>query len=159
MCIRDSRSPPWTEYPYILPKSSTPKPSSPKPSPAKHIHEPTPKLPSFTPTPRRSSPPIEVKPPVPSKPAHLSPETIFPSPATLAFRRRLDKATPSSYTFASDSTKMGEIPQRNWYKPFDYEEAERLNAEAAINGYPNAPTGAEKTEKKKKRFGFMRRDA
>ncbi|CAA9965888.1 hypothetical protein PTMSG1_09247 [Pyrenophora teres f. maculata] len=156
----DSRSPPWTEYPYMLPKSSTPKPSSPKPSPVKHVHEPTPKLPSFTSTPRRSSTPIEVKPPVPSKPAHLSPEPVFPSPATLAFRRRLDKATPSSYTFASDSTKMGEIPQRNWHEPFDYEEAERLNAEAAINGYPNAPTGAEnKTEKKKKRFGFMRRDA
>ncbi|KAL5422259.1 hypothetical protein PMIN04_004885 [Paraphaeosphaeria minitans] len=51
-------------------------------------------------------------------------------------RRRADKLTTSTYTFASDSTKLGEIPQRNWTVPFNPEEAERLNAEAAVKGHP-----------------------
>ncbi|RAR09518.1 hypothetical protein DDE82_001633 [Stemphylium lycopersici] len=141
-------------------KSPPPKPKS-KPTP-KHVLEPTPKLPTFSPASHRSSTPTPSapsKPPVPSKPDYLSPPPplLAQAPATLHFRRRMEKATPSSYTFASDSTKMGEIPQRKWNLPFDYEEAERLNAEAALNGYPNAPIGADKAEKRKKRFGFMRR--
>lgn len=140
-------------------KSPPPKPKS-KPTP-KHVLEPTPKLPTFSPASHRSSTPTPSapsKPPVPSKPDYLSPPPLLAqAPATLHFRRRMEKATPSSYTFASDSTKMGEIPQRKWNLPFDYEEAERLNAEAALNGYPNAPIGADKAEKRKKRFGFMRR--
>ncbi|KAF1936000.1 hypothetical protein EJ02DRAFT_414763 [Clathrospora elynae] len=131
-------------------------------TPLKHHHDPTPKLPTFTPTLRRpshSSNHQQSKPSIPSKPAHLSSSTPPMSP--LPFRRRMDKVTPSSYTFASDSTKLGEIPQRHWTRPYDYGEAERLNAEAAVNGYPNAPVAAEekteKTEKKKRRFGFLRR--
>jgi hypothetical protein len=65
--------------------------------------------------------------------------------------------TPSSYTFASDSTKLGEIPQRKWTRPYDYEEAQRMNAEAAVNGYPGVVGADEKELKKKKRFGFLRR--
>ena len=67
----------------------------------------------------------------------------------------MDKVTPSTYTFASDSTKLGEIPQRNWTVPWDYDEAERLNAEAAVVGLPVMAAG----EKAKKRglFGFLRR--
>jgi hypothetical protein len=38
--------------------------------------------------------------------------------------------TPSMYTFASDSTKLGEIPMRKWNVPFDYEGSERRNEEA-----------------------------
>lgn len=73
-------------------------------------------------------------------------------------RRRLDKVTPSSYTFASDSTKLGEIPQRHWTKPWDYEEAERMNAEAAMNGHAVAAVIEEKPEKKRGMFKkFMRR--
>ncbi|KAL6705282.1 hypothetical protein ACN47E_007092 [Coniothyrium glycines] len=123
---------------------------------SEHLHSPTPKLPSFTPAPKRPSP-TEKKatppaPPPPSKPNFLQ-------PMSLPMRRRLDKVTPSSYTFASDSTKLGEIPQRNWTKPWDYEEAERLNAEAAVFGHPTvATTTDEKSSKKKSRFKkFMRR--
>jgi hypothetical protein len=113
---------------------------------------PTPKLPNFTSTLRKSptspapnkSVPQYIKPSVtPSPPLPLSPP----------IRRRIDKATPSSYTFASDSTKLGEIPQRNWMTPWDYEEAGRLNAEAAM-----APVAMpeEKTKTKKGLFKFLR---
>lgn len=44
-------------------------------------------------------------------------------------RRRLEKATPSTHTFLSASTKLGEIPMHRWNKPFDYAEMERMNAE------------------------------
>ncbi|KAF1973607.1 hypothetical protein BU23DRAFT_589548 [Bimuria novae-zelandiae CBS 107.79] len=53
-------------------------------------------------------------------------------------RRRADKPTPSTYTFASDSTKLGEIPTRKWSVPFDYEEAARKNAEVEVRGWPVA---------------------
>ncbi|KAH7401509.1 hypothetical protein BKA66DRAFT_508027 [Pyrenochaeta sp. MPI-SDFR-AT-0127] len=111
-----------------------------------HHHTPTPKLPSFTPTPRKNSP----NSPQRNKPS--SPPPTSPSPV----KRRLDKATPSSYTFASDSTKLGEIPQHHWTSPWDYEEAGRLNAEAAVIGLPTIPV-ADNKSKKKGRFGFLRR--
>ncbi|USP73334.1 uncharacterized protein yc1106_00608 [Curvularia clavata] len=168
--FQDPREPwPLEHLPHTITKSPSPKPVQvakpappPKPSPTpKHIHEPTPKLPTFFTTPRRSSTPTPSappKPPVPSKPEYLSPPPLLDhAPATIHFRRRMEKATPSSYTFASDSTKMGEIPQRKWTSPFDFEKAERLNAEAALNGYPNPLPSADKAEKRKKRFGFMRR--
>ncbi|KAF1835400.1 hypothetical protein BDW02DRAFT_292626 [Decorospora gaudefroyi] len=123
-----------------------------------HPHDPVPKLPTFTSTSRR---PSLAKPYIPPKPAHLSPP---PPSATLPFRRRMDKMTPSNYTFASDSTKLGEIPQRHWTLPYDYEEADRLNAQAAVQGYPGLDFGAagekkekEKEKEKKRRFGFLRR--
>ncbi|KAL1623985.1 hypothetical protein SLS56_008037 [Neofusicoccum ribis] len=47
--------------------------------------------------------------------------------------------TPSTYSFASDSTKLGEIPPRKWTVPFDYAAMERANAEAAARG--NLPAG------------------
>ncbi|KAI4627544.1 uncharacterized protein J4E87_004108 [Alternaria ethzedia] len=151
----DPREPWPQENAYTTTKSPSPK----------HHNEPTPKLPTFTPTSRRSPSPAHSKPavsskppPVPEKPSYLSPPPLLDqAPATLHFRRRLDKATPSSYTFASGSTRLGEIPERRWNMPFDYQEAERLNTEAALNGYPNAPTADAKDAKKKKRFGFMRR--
>jgi hypothetical protein len=64
-------------------------------------------------------------------------------------RRRLDIATPSTYTFASDSTKLGEIPQRSWNTPWDYEEAGRMNEEAA-----KKPVSVPSVEKPKKRGVF-----
>ncbi|KAF1843777.1 uncharacterized protein K460DRAFT_397002 [Cucurbitaria berberidis CBS 394.84] len=120
-------------------------------APSAHLHHPTPKLPNFTSTPRKESKesPHSVQ---RSKPTS-SPPAI--SPVT---KRRLDKATPSSYTFASDSTKLGEIPQRSWTTPWDYEEAERLNSEAAVVGHPSAAAVIEdKASKKKGRFRFLRR--
>ncbi|EOA89684.1 hypothetical protein ACJQWK_02599 [Exserohilum turcicum] len=160
--FQDPREPwPQEHLHHTITKSPSPKPKT----VSRHAQEPTPKLPTFSPTPRRAPTPIPTpapspssKPAVPSKPEYLSPPPLLDhAPATIHFRRRMEKATPSSYTFASDSTKMGEIPQRKWTSPFDFEKAERLNAEAALNGYPNASIAADKTEKRKKRFGFMRR--
>lgn len=68
--------------------------------------------------------------------------------------------TPSSYTFASDSTKLGEIPQRNWTTPWDYEEAQRLNVEAAAAMIVPVTSKEESKDgrpKKKGLFRWMRR--
>ncbi|KAF2007729.1 hypothetical protein P154DRAFT_452891 [Amniculicola lignicola CBS 123094] len=107
----------------------------------------------------------------PSKAKHTSPLHAQPSPPLREkhspspshqhsgpIKRRMDKITPSTYTFASDSTKLGEIPQRDWSKPWDYEEAERLNRETLVKGYP-APVQPEGEKVKGKRglFGFWRR--
>lgn len=127
------------------PRSST-SPLDYKDYASEYLNYPTPRLPSFTPTPRRN-PPHEKK---------VAPEAPLPSPP-LPMKRRIDKATPSSYTFASDSTKLGEIPQRNWTRPWDYEEAARLNDKAAVAG-PVVPVVEAKTSKKKSLFmKIMRR--
>ncbi|KAF2667056.1 hypothetical protein BT63DRAFT_328245 [Microthyrium microscopicum] len=60
-------------------------------------------------------------------------------------RRRMDKMTPSLYTFASDSTKLGEIPMHRWNQPFDYNEMAKLNAQAAAN--PTPPVHVKKAKK------------
>ena len=132
-----------------------------------HLHLPAPKLPNFTPTPRKQSAPAQKKTasPSPQVQKHASPppqiqKHASPPPVTSPVRRRLDKVTPSSYTFASDSTKLGEIPQRNWTTPWDYEEAERLNAEAAMTGHPMVVREEIKGDgnaKKKGLFRWMRR--
>lgn len=82
-----------------------------------------------------------------------------PTPLVVAFpvKRRIEKSTPSSYTFASDSTKLGEIPHRHWNRPWDHEEAVRLNAETAIIDHPVQLAVSEKTTKKKWIFRFLRR--
>lgn len=145
--VHDPRPATWPDphpsaytYPYVV---------------QEHLHLPAPKLPKFTPAPRRQSSPQQ-------KPSSTPPRNEkhpSPPPVTLPVRRRIDKITPSSYTFASDSTKLGEIPQRSWTTPWDYEEAERLNAEAAATGYPAAPvvTVDEKVGKKKGIFKWMRK--
>ncbi|CAI6338795.1 unnamed protein product [Periconia digitata] len=130
-------------------------PSTPHQRPTKV--QPHPKLDELSPLPSPqhtpSSPSYNEK-HIPSS----SPPSIVPLNAAIA-RRRLDKLTPSSYTFASDSTKLGEIPQRNWTVPWDYEGAERLNAAAAQAGYYPVPTAAAGRDKKQKKglFKFMRR--
>lgn len=111
-----------------------------------HVHAPTPKLPDFVPAPRRSQV-HEMR----RQPPHVV------QPASPPLKRRMDKATPSSYTFASDSTKLGEIPQRYWTQPWDYEEAEHLNAQAAAMTHAALPSSNGKTTKKKGLFGFLKR--
>ncbi|KAJ9620941.1 hypothetical protein H2203_007527 [Taxawa tesnikishii (nom. ined.)] len=71
--------------------------------------------------------------------------------ATLSRRRRA-LPTPTFYSVASTGTKLGEIPMHKWAVPFDFEEMERLNLEAEINGWPLPvdPQG------KKPRFGFLK---
>jgi hypothetical protein len=99
--VNDSRPSTWQDlqppaftYPYVV---------------QEHLHLPVPKLPKFTPTPRRESSSSQKKtspssPPPPQQPKYAPP----PPPVSLPVRRRLDKVTPSSYTFASDSTKLGD---------------------------------------------------
>lgn len=130
------------------------------------LQEPTPKLPEFASTSRKSSSPSSPKkaPPVPAKPTALSATTKTAAPAVAApFKRRLDKVTPSSYTFASDSTKLGEIPETRWARPWDYEHAEMLNNLAAAAAKVRVPSpaveekgkGREKEkEKEKERKGL-----
>lgn len=67
------------------------------------------------------SPPLDYPPPPPRV-----------DPIEQIGRRRADRVTPSMYTFASDSTKLGEIPMRKWNNPFDYDEMGRRNKEAAM---------------------------
>lgn len=119
---------------------------------------------------KTSSPPSPKKekaPPIPAKPASLSHTSKAPAhPAAAPLKRRLDKPTLSSYTFASDSTKLGEIPETRWAKPWDYERAEMLNNMAAAAAKVRIPTpvteekgkGKEKEkEREKKGLKFWRR--
>ncbi|KAJ4350991.1 hypothetical protein N0V95_004225 [Ascochyta clinopodiicola] len=133
-----------------------------------HVNTPTPALPSFTPTtPRKSSttPAPRKAPPIPAKPSSLA-SASKPAPASAAapMKRRLDKVTPSSYTFASDSTKLGEIPETRWARPWDYEQAEMLNnmaaAAAKVNVIVPVTTGDDKgreRERAKKGLKFWKR--
>lgn len=130
-----------------------------------HIHEPTPKLPEFHSTPRKPSPSPSSKkaPPVPAKPSSLStPAKTLSPPVSAPIKRRLDKVTPSSYTFASDSTKLGEIPESRWAQPWDYERAEMLNnlAAAAAKVRVSTPVSEDKgkgKEKERKGLRFWKR--
>lgn len=102
------------------------------------------------------SSPKKSAPPVPSKPAALSNNNPAsnpsgaPMPFTAHLKRRLDKATPSQYTFASDSTKLGEIPETRWAQPFDYERAELLNNFAAAAAKVRVPTPAQVAQAEEK---------
>jgi len=86
---------------------------------------------------------------------------IAPQPTSdaIAFslKRRIDKITPSSYTFASDSTQLGEIPQHHWTRQWDYVEAERLNTETVMASHPVQPAIVETAAKKKGFLNFFKR--
>lgn len=69
-------------------------------------------------------------------------------------RRRSAKQTPTFFSIASTGTKLGEIPLHKWTQPFDFDEMERLNKEAEVNGWP-LPVPATEGEKKPK-FSFLR---
>ncbi|KAH7095047.1 hypothetical protein FB567DRAFT_19562 [Paraphoma chrysanthemicola] len=146
--VHDPRPTTWPEHMKYQPQYQYPYVQQ------DHLHLPAPKLPTFTPTPRKpssgqhahhnshkkdtqaSSLPKAPSPPPPQPLPLLQPKHSPPPPpvASSPTRRRLDKITPSAYTFASDSTKLGEIPMRNWTEKWDWEEAERLNNEAALMG-------------------------
>lgn len=134
-----------------------------------HVQQPTPKLPEFTSTPRRPSTSSPRKaPPVPAKPSSLSnkndnnntdtmsvasaiPSPLRPTPLSAIpapVKRRMDKMTPSSYTFASDSTKLGEIPETRWASPWDYERAEMLNNMAAAAAKVRVPSPAQEDKRR-----------
>ncbi|KAF2026815.1 hypothetical protein EK21DRAFT_73286 [Setomelanomma holmii] len=152
--VQDPRPQTWPDqhpYPYAYPYAYVQQ---------EHLHLPAPKLPSFTPTPRKPAPPHAVAHPHRKANSHPSAPPRAPDPPLSKSTRRLDKVTPSSYTFASDSTKLGEIPQRSWTTPWDYEEAERLNAEAAASGVPvsgDEVKGGKGDGKKKGMFRWMKK--
>ena len=56
------------------------------------------------------------------------------------------------YTFASDSTKLGEIPMRKWNNPFDYDEMGRRNKEAAMG---MSQQQLQQTAAQRKKGGFF----
>jgi hypothetical protein len=78
-----------------------------------------------------------------------------------ARRRRAEQATPSVYTFASDSTKVGEIPMARWAEPFDFEAMARLNAEAATRAplNPAVAVGGGRVVKRRGFLGLFRKTA
>jgi hypothetical protein len=75
---------------------------------------------------------------------------IKESPEVL-WRRRVEKATPSTYTFTSDSTKVGEIPMFKWTTPYDYDDMMKKNAEAALR-----PVTSHNTVNQKQKKGIFR---
>ncbi|KAI9798369.1 MAG: hypothetical protein M1835_000032 [Candelina submexicana] len=100
-------------------------------------------LPATESVPPDQTPPTQFTPkkapPVPSKPLALQ----SPTPMCLI------KASTSVYSFASDSTKLGEIPQHKWATPASFHglETKDLSVTAAP---PDAYTGAEGTKGKAK---------
>ncbi|TKA74375.1 hypothetical protein B0A49_02210 [Cryomyces minteri] len=95
--------------------------------------------------------------PPPLAPAPASQPTTSPahSPLPTPLHRRHRHPIPSmAFSFASDSTKLGEIPLHKWAVPFDFDAMERLNAEAAATGC--VPDRGEVLERKKGRFGFLK---
>lgn len=155
-----SSSPPRSPLPEYSPKDPYPPQKAPAVKPitaaTKKSSLPTePARPKTWPQPK--SKPAPFKSSLPTPPEYFALESMPPhmplpfSNATHSVpRRRADKPTLSTYTFASDSTKLGEIPQRNWTVPFDFEEAARLNAEVAVKGHPVVATSAEHKTRTKK---------
>ena len=74
------------------------------------------------------------------------------STSTLLVPRRTQKPTPTFYSIASDSTKLGEIPLDKWMTPVDFDRMSMLNREAYRNGWPNEPI----VENKRRRAGLFR---
>lgn len=129
---------------------------------------------SEVPKPRHKQSAANVKaPPVPVKPEALRAtksapwlrtakaeqyEPLPPMPATAPLPaiepRRRKQLTPTYYSIASDSTKLGEIPLHKWAQPFDFDAMSLMNKDAERNGWPVHQLDAV-GEGKKKRFGFF----
>ena len=110
-------------------KEVTPSPPLPS-SPVKHV---------------RKDSGVSISPPLPT----LVELPAGPVPAPQTQRRRQDKITPSMHTFASASTRLGEIPELKWSLPYDYEAMTRLNKEHGGRPWPPPP------EPTKPRRGFL----
>jgi hypothetical protein len=99
--------------------------------------------------------------PAPHRRANNSGDGMPPPPPPPP-RRRREQPTPSVYTFASDSTKVGEIPMARWAEPFDFEAMARLNAEAALRPPLNPAIvngSGGRVTKRKGFFGLFRKTA
>ncbi|KAF2459694.1 hypothetical protein BDY21DRAFT_362382 [Lineolata rhizophorae] len=143
-------SPGFMQHPAApAPKSAASRPSgkrdgkksTPSPGPTRTDWPPAPAIPAHILAPS-AAPPIPPA-PIPSFLAHHTPSSPSPSPPPVPsphhrerLARRQHRPTRSAYSFASDSTKLGEIPMRNWVLPFDFADMERRNREAVANGWP-----------------------
>lgn len=67
-------------------------------------------------------------------------------------RRRPVINTETMYTAATGSTNLGEIPMHKWPQPFDYAEADRLNAIAETTNWVNT-----QDHPGRKKLGLMKR--
>lgn len=77
------------------------------------------------------------------------------TPAFVVPRRR--KPTPTYYSIATDSTKLGEIPLHKWANQPDFDEMSLLNQQAYRNGWPNNPSTMASRKKRAGIFGLLRR--
>ena len=68
--------------------------------------------------------------------------------------RRREKPTPTYYSIASNTTKLGEIPMHKWAEPYDFDKMSVLNREAYKSGWPL--NQLENQQNRKKRFGLFR---
>jgi len=78
----------------------------------------------FKPPKLRPIPPPEVSSELTASPSNSVPIASSPDQANHLVttpRRRQDKRVESFYSFASDSTKLGEIPLHKWVTPFDFD--------------------------------------
>lgn len=91
-------------------------------------------------------------------PEHLSQRPSHPPPPVprgpQSNLRRKD--TPTMYSIATDSTKLGEIPLHRWAVPYDFDAMSTMNREAIQNGWPMIDVDGNAVNKPKKRFGLFR---
>lgn len=76
-----------------------------------------------------------------------------PPPVVENTTMRRRKETPTFYSMASGSTKLGEIPMHKWAEPYDFDAMSLKNREAMASGWPRLEEGG---VEKKKRGGLFR---
>ncbi|KAJ8610413.1 hypothetical protein MRB53_038575 [Persea americana] len=64
------------------------------------------------------------------------------------------KFTPTLYSIATDSTKLGEIPLHRWAVPYDFDAMSALNRQALDNGWPLVDPKGNAMVKPRRRFGI-----
>lgn len=65
------------------------------------------------------------------------------------------QTSPTLYSIATDSTKLGEIPMHRWAVPYDLDATSSLNRDALQNGWPIRDINGEFLVKPKKRFAWF----
>lgn len=98
----------------------------------------TPRLPPMYEQLYTQAPPLSEKPRTPEPVSHPT------------YRHR--KETPTFYSTATGSTKLGEIPMHKWQEPYDFDAMSEPNREAFATGWP---LPLESGQRKKKRGGFF----
>lgn len=99
--------------------------------------------------------PFDPVPPLPPMP-HTAPLPAATSTSALGLPRHR-RPTPTFYSVATDSTKLGEIPLHKWTTPVDFDEMSMLNGEAYRNGWPNDHANGESRTRRAGLFGLFRR--